>query len=112
MGKKRLFNSNDQRNRRHTAWVISLHRARPPWSCGTGEARLGPGDTLVIFTDGVSDATSDSGEEFGEERLVDLLRQHAGSPAPAVLDAIVGAVRDHSADEQFDDLTLIVARVR
>jgi serine phosphatase RsbU (regulator of sigma subunit) len=93
-----------------TAPVVGLFET--PWSCGTGEARLGPGDTLVIFTDGVSDATSDSGEEFGEERLVDLLKQHAGSPAPAVLDAIVGAVRDHSADEQFDDLTLIVARVR
>jgi sigma-B regulation protein RsbU (phosphoserine phosphatase) len=93
-----------------TAPVVGLFET--PWSCGTGEARLGPGDTLVIFTDGVSDATSDSGEEFGEERLVDLLKQHAGSPAPAVLEAIVGAVRDHSADEQFDDLTLIVARVR
>lgn len=93
-----------------TAPVVGLFEA--PWTCTTGEARLGPGDTLVVFTDGVSDATSEAGEEFGEERLVDLVRRHADRPAPALLDAIVAAVRDHSADEQFDDLTLIVARVR
>lgn len=93
-----------------TAPVVGLFEA--PWTCTTGEARLGPGDTLVVFTDGVSDATSETGEEFGEERLVDLVRRHAATPAPALLDAIVAAVRDHSTDEQFDDLTLIVARVR
>jgi sigma-B regulation protein RsbU (phosphoserine phosphatase) len=93
-----------------TAPVVGLFEA--PWSCGTGEIALAPGDTLVVFTDGVSDATSDEGEEFGEERLIALLQAHRQCPAPALLDTIVSAVKDYGTEEQFDDLTLIVARVR
>ncbi len=65
-----------------------------------------------IFSDGVSEATSDEGDEFGEERLIALLQRHVDMPAPALLDAIVAAVGDHGGAEQYDDLTLIVARVR
>ena len=93
-----------------TAPVVGLFDT--PWLCATGDTALAAGDTLVIFSDGVSDATSDAGDEFGEERLIALVQRHAGLPAPALLDAIVAAVGDHSAAEQFDDLTLIVACVR
>ncbi len=93
-----------------TAPVVGLFEA--PWHCTTGETCLLPGDTLVVFTDGVSEATSDDGDEFGEERLIELVRRRSGLPAPALLDAIVTAVREHSSEEQFDDLTLIVAHVR
>ena len=93
-----------------TAPVVGLFDT--PWECATGETVLAAGDTLVIFTDGVSEANSDEGDEFGEERLIALLHRHAGLPAQALLDAIVAAVGQHSAAEQFDDLTLIVARVR
>ena len=44
--------------------------------------------------------------------MIALLREHPDLPAPALLDAIVAAVGAHSAAEQYDDLTLIVARVR
>ena len=93
-----------------TAPVVGLFDT--PWECATGDTALAAGDTLVIFSDGVSDATSDDGDEFGEERLIALLQRHADQPAAELLDAIVAAVGDHSAAEQFDDLTLIVARVR
>ena len=93
-----------------TAPVVGLFDV--PWDCATGETSLAAGDTLVVFTDGVSEATSDDGDEFGEDRLIALLQQHADQPAPALLDAIVAAVGDHSGAEQYDDLTLIVARVR
>ena len=93
-----------------TAPVVGLFDT--PWECATGEASLAVGDTLVVFTDGVSEANSDEGDEFGEERLIDLVQRHADLAAPALLDAIVAAVGDHSAAEQYDDLTLIVARVR
>ena len=93
-----------------TAPVVGLFDA--PWECATGEASLAAGDTLLVFTDGVSEANSDLDDEFGEERLIALLREHPDLPAPALLDAIVAAVGAHSAAEQYDDLTLIVARVR
>ena len=93
-----------------TAPVVGLFDT--PWECATGEASLAVGDTLVVFTDGVSEANSDEGDEFGEERLIALVQRHADLPAPSLLDAIVAAVGDHSAAEQYDDLTLIVARVR
>ena len=92
-----------------TAPVVGLFES--PWECTIGETGLTSGDTLVVFTDGVSEATSEDGEEFGEERLIALVKRQAWESAPALLDAIVAAVREHSADEQFDDLTLIVARV-
>ena len=93
-----------------TAPVVGLFDV--PWECATGETSLAAGDTLVIFTDGVSEATSDDGDEFGEERLIALLQRHVDMPAAALLDAIVAAVGDHGGAEQYDDLTLIVARVR
>ena len=91
-----------------TAAVIGLFT---PWVCETSVACLAPGDTLVVFTDGVSEATSEAGEEFGEERLASVLRAHRDDTATALLEAIVAEVRGHSSREQFDDLTLIVAKV-
>ena len=91
-----------------TAAVIGLFT---PWECETSVACLNPGDTLVVFTDGVSEATSEAGEEFGEERLANVLHAHRDDTATALLEAIVAEVRGHSSREQFDDLTLIVARV-
>ena len=93
-----------------TAPVVGLFET--PWACGTGAVDLRPDDTLVVFTDGVSEAASDDGEEFGEERLIALVRDNRHLTAPGLLDAIVRAVREHSAQEQFDDLTLIVGRAR
>jgi sigma-B regulation protein RsbU (phosphoserine phosphatase) len=93
-----------------TAPVVGLFEG--PWECTTGEVGVSSGDTLVVFTDGVSEATSERGEEFGEERLIELVRRHPTLDAPALLEAIVAAVKEHSGAEQFDDLTLIVARVR
>ena len=45
------------------------------WDCSMGESRLFPGDTLVLYTDGVTESFNDAGEEFGEERLVEALRR-------------------------------------
>ena len=53
------------------------------WKFEMRDVRLLPGDALVLYTDGVTEAASDDGEEFGEERLVHLLRTHASLPAPS-----------------------------
>jgi len=80
------------------------------WEFAMAEVQLVPGDALVLYTDGVTEAQSDDGEEFGEERLVGLLREHAELPAPALLQATVDAVQKFSGREQEDDITLVVAR--
>jgi serine phosphatase RsbU (regulator of sigma subunit) len=82
------------------------------WSCTTGEITLHPGDTLVIFSDGVVEAFNAAGEEFGEERLTELLRVQAGRSAALLIDDVVSAVRSHSGQVQSDDVTLLVARAR
>ena len=91
-----------------TAGVIGLFT---PWECCTSTVRLAAGDTLVVFTDGASEATSDGGEEFGEDRLLDVIREHRGEPAAQLLQTIVDEVRAYGGADQYDDLTLIVARV-
>jgi sigma-B regulation protein RsbU (phosphoserine phosphatase) len=82
------------------------------WDCTTAETMLEAGDTLVVFSDGATDAIDASGSEFGDERLVATVDRHAAANAPGLLDAIVGAVIDYGGTQQFDDLTLLVARGR
>jgi phosphoserine phosphatase RsbU/P len=82
------------------------------WSGTTHEVGLSRHDTLVMFTDGVVEAFNAQDEEFGEERLVDLLREHPGLSATMLVEALVAAVQRHSGPAQSDDLTVVVARGR
>lgn len=75
-----------------------------------GRLRLRPGESLFLFTDGVTDCRSDEGEFFGEQRLTDLATRPASS-ARAQIDRIVRALEEHGgAGEQHDDITLLVLR--
>ncbi len=70
---------------------------------------LVPGDTLVMCTDGVTDATNAAGQHFDRTRLIDVLTQTRGKGAPAMARHIVQAVQEFSAGTApFDDLTLLV----
>lgn len=92
-----------------TSTVLGLFRQ---WECSVGECRLEPDDLLALYTDGVTEAFDDAGEEFGEQRLVDALRRHRDRPPEALVASLVAEVRSFSPHEQHDDLTLIVARRR
>lgn len=70
---------------------------------------LEPGDTMVLYTDGVTEATDASGQLFGLERLQEAMLASAASEPQGVVDAIVRAV-DAFQIEQFDDFTIVVAR--
>ena len=72
---------------------------------------LNPGDTLVLYSDGVTDAQDADGEEFGESRLHDLLRSLAGQSASAIISRVLEAVEAFvNSTPQFDDMTILVLR--
>ena len=72
---------------------------------------LGPGDSLVFYTDGVTEARDASGELYGDARLVQLLAEHPGCPAEELAELIVSAVRTFAAGDLQDDLAVVVIRV-
>ena len=75
------------------------------------QARLEPGDLLVIYSDGVTEATNTSDEEFGEERLTGVLKAHRNAPASAIVSAIRESLNQFTRGApQADDITLVVAR--
>jgi len=92
-----------------TCTVLGLFKA---WDCTIDERRLQPGDTLALYTDGVTEAFNEAGEEFGDQRLVESLRLHRGQSPQAMVAAIADAVRQFSPHEQYDDITLIIAQCR
>jgi sigma-B regulation protein RsbU (phosphoserine phosphatase) len=70
-----------------------------------------PGDSLILFTDGVSEAMNRSAEEYGEPRLENVLQNTRGRSAQEILDAIHQDVKKHTGDfPQSDDITLLVLR--
>ncbi len=72
---------------------------------------LAPGDVLVFFTDGVTDALNAQGEDFGDDRLRQVILAHARGSAQEVLWAITGAVAGFVGEtEQADDVTGVVVR--
>lgn len=79
---------------------------------GVAEVEMAPGDLLLIFSDGASEAFSDAGEEYGEERLIWSALAHRHEPMQAIVDAVAREVQAFSGREQEDDLTLLVARGR
>jgi phosphoserine phosphatase RsbU/P len=72
---------------------------------------FGPGDVLIMYTDGVTEAMNDQEQEFGETRLQQVLSDTPQSTANALVDAIVAAVRAFTGEQpQFDDFTLLACR--
>jgi sigma-B regulation protein RsbU (phosphoserine phosphatase) len=72
---------------------------------------LGPGDSLLFYTDGVIEARDDAGEFFGEERLLDVLRRCPGLPAEEIVETVLAAVHSFGDGQSADDVALVVLRV-
>jgi serine phosphatase RsbU (regulator of sigma subunit) len=82
------------------------------WDCAIGERQLCSGDTLALYTDGITESFNGAGEEFGEEHLIEALQRNRELSSQDLLGAIVEAVRRFSPQEQNDDITLIVGKCR
>lgn len=73
--------------------------------------RLRPGETILLYTDGVTEAINENYSEFGLDRLQMAARSAARKDAPAIVESITGSIRDHAGETpQFDDITLIVMK--
>jgi serine phosphatase RsbU (regulator of sigma subunit) len=90
-----------------TCTVVGLFEK---WECAMEEREMAPGDAIVLYTDGVTEALNGEGEEFGEERLLEAARQRRELPLPELLAAVADEARRFSPHEQADDITLIVAK--
>ncbi len=82
------------------------------WDCSLGECTLFAGDLLALYTDGITEACNDAGEEFGEQSLVERLHQHRDLPCHTALTTIADEVRRFNSREQHDDITLILAKCK
>jgi phosphoserine phosphatase RsbU/P len=81
----------------------------PRWSAAS--TRLDRGEALLLYSDGVVEARSTSGEEFGSGAIHRILSSARGSAsARSILEAILAALERHSAGLREDDLTLVAAR--
>ena len=76
-----------------------------------GEIGLRPGDRLVMFTDGLSEAVDGTGEEFGEERLAEAARRNRQLSAEALRRCLLDRVSDFCGGEFGDDATVLVVAV-
>lgn len=92
-----------------TATVVGLLEE---WECTVGDVVLAPGDVLVVYSDGVTEASSDEGEFFGDSRLEATIRANAHLPAAEMARKIATTVHTFSGKEQEDDLTLLIAKAR
>jgi serine phosphatase RsbU (regulator of sigma subunit) len=80
------------------------------WSCAEDEISLNAGDTLLLYSDGVTEAANLAGDEFGEDRLVQALRKSDGSTAEDLVRKIVQAVSTFSGASRMDDITVVAIR--
>lgn len=76
-----------------------------------GSTSLSPGDILVLYTDGITEVINNDEEEFGENRLENLIIQNAHRSSRSLIDLIMSAVETFSEDQElFDDATLVIIK--
>ena len=92
-----------------TSTVVGIFKE---WDCTVKECQLLPGDTLVLYTDGITESFNNVDEEFGEQRLIETLRTNRQHSPQALVAAIIDQVKQFSPHEQHDDITLIVGKCR
>lgn len=92
---------------RPTATVLG---AFPGWEGSEAVVEFTPGDALFAYTDGLTEAQSGEGEEFGDARLGAALAAAQSEAPEAVLDKVMGAVGAFSPGAQRDDITAVVLR--
>ena len=126
-----FFGAYDDRRRRlryincgHCAPLLlraggELHRLEPTaamlgafekWTGAEQEVIIHAGDTLLLYSDGVTEAARFGGDEFGEDRLLHVLREHGSLTADDLVREILTAVSAFSGASRIDDVTVVAIR--
>lgn len=82
------------------------------WRYSEQTIELEPGDRLVLFTDGISEAFNEEGEEFGDETLAKLTAENRTCDAESLHRVLTSAVLEHCGERLQDDATLVVVAVK
>jgi serine phosphatase RsbU (regulator of sigma subunit) len=77
----------------------------------TVQVQLHPGDVVVLYTDGITEAEDINREQYGLERLCEVVSRHWERSAQAIKEAVIEDVRSHIGEQKvFDDITLVVLK--
>ncbi len=90
-----------------TATMLGAFRE---WGCAEESLELLSGDTLVMYSDGVTEAGIEAGNEYGEERLLGKVREHQWDPVARLVQAIQHDVAEFSAGARGDDVTVVAVK--
>ena len=85
--------------------------AAPTHAYTEDERALHPGDTLLLYSDGITEAMNEAREQFGEERLAATFERYRRKPAAVMVERIIRAVECHAGEApQSDDMTVLVIK--
>ncbi len=74
--------------------------------------RFNSGDVLILYTDGITEAMNDKREQFGSDRLKELINDTERGSSEALSNSIMASVRTFTVNKEFaDDATIVVVRV-
>jgi sigma-B regulation protein RsbU (phosphoserine phosphatase) len=81
------------------------------WNYQSAKAQLGIGDTLVMYTDGVNEAFDSNFQEYGDERMQQLLQQQKGQDCRSIIEAQMNDVKAFAGEApQSDDITIMALK--
>ena len=80
------------------------------WNCGEDEVGLDAGDTLLLYSDGVTEAVNSAGDYFREDRLIHALRNNSAASARDLVNRVVKTVSTFSGASHADDITVVAIR--
>ena len=81
------------------------------FEAGLNDVDLAPGDTLVLYSDGILEACDIARRQFGQEKLMESLAAHATAPVPEMLRAVEDTLRGFCDDDLRDDVSMLAVRV-
>jgi len=83
----------------------------PSVSYDVAEVTVDKGETIVLYTDGITDARNGANQDFGEDNLISLLKKNAKKPAAEIISKVNAELCAFSSGvDPFDDMTLIVLK--